>query len=74
MCDVPAGPCASLKTHALLWCLSFLLCAQHQNARNVLVSSDGACDCGMVAKLADLGLSRMIKQHATHRTTETVGE
>jgi hypothetical protein len=28
----------------------------------------------MVAKLADLGLSRAIKQHKTHRTTNTIGE
>ncbi|KAF6255835.1 kinase-like domain-containing protein [Scenedesmus sp. NREL 46B-D3] len=41
------------------------------NARNVLVrSADGG---GVVAKLADLGISRVIKQHSTHRTTNTVG-
>jgi serine/threonine protein kinase len=27
----------------------------------------------MVAKLSDLGLSRVVKQHSTHRTTNTVG-
>eukprot|EP00882_Tetradesmus_deserticola_P010854 GHRQ01011473.1.p4 GENE.GHRQ01011473.1~~GHRQ01011473.1.p4 ORF type:complete len:105 (+),score=50.45 GHRQ01011473.1:3-317(+) len=41
------------------------------NAHNVLVRS---CEAGGVAaKLADLGISRVIKQHATHRTTHTVG-
>jgi hypothetical protein len=28
----------------------------------------------MVAKLADLGLSRVLQQHKTHRNTQTVGE
>jgi hypothetical protein len=27
----------------------------------------------MVAKLADLGLSRAVKQNKTHRTTNTIG-
>lgn len=44
-----------------------------QNARNVLVSSSTTAQFGMVAKLADLGLSRVIKQHSTHRTTATYG-
>jgi hypothetical protein len=44
-----------------------------QNSRNVLVASSAAVECGMVAKLADLGLSRAIKQHKTHRTTNTIG-
>lgn len=43
-----------------------------QNARNVLVVSNGASACGMTAKVADLGLSRSIKQNS-HRTTNTVG-
>eukprot|EP00878_Enallax_costatus_P018455 GHUV01019427.1.p1 GENE.GHUV01019427.1~~GHUV01019427.1.p1 ORF type:complete len:578 (+),score=131.42 GHUV01019427.1:188-1921(+) len=43
------------------------------NARNVLVCSSDNAPAGMVAKLADLGLSRVIKQHKTHRTTQTVG-
>jgi hypothetical protein len=42
-----------------------------QNARNVLVRSSPSG--GVVAKLADLGISRVIKQHSTHRTTNTVG-
>jgi hypothetical protein len=42
-----------------------------QNARNVLVRSSASR--GVVAKLADLGISRIIKQHSTHRTTSTVG-
>ncbi|WIA37005.1 hypothetical protein OEZ86_008242 [Tetradesmus obliquus] len=42
------------------------------NARNVLVVSNGASACGMTAKVADLGLSRSIKQNS-HRTTNTVG-
>uniref|UniRef100_A0A383WBA4 Protein kinase domain-containing protein n=1 Tax=Tetradesmus obliquus TaxID=3088 RepID=A0A383WBA4_TETOB len=41
------------------------------NARNVLVRSSASG--GVVAKLADLGISRVIKQHSTHRTTNTVG-
>ncbi|KAF8065921.1 MRE11 [Scenedesmus sp. PABB004] len=46
------------------------------NARNVLCKRvpDGAC--GAVpyeVKISDLGLSRIIKQHSTHRTTNTVG-
>jgi hypothetical protein len=43
-----------------------------QNARNVLVASCSSMPAGVTAKLADLGLSRSIKQHATHRTTNTV--
>eukprot|EP00775_Hariotina_reticulata_P003757 gene3757-4016_t len=43
------------------------------NARNVLVSSTSTTPLGMVAKLSDLGLSRVVKQHSTHRTTNTVG-
>lgn len=43
-----------------------------QNARNVLVASDPSSACGLTAKLADLGLSRSIKLHATHHTTCTV--
>jgi hypothetical protein len=49
-------------------CLMF---AVLQNARNVLVRSSASG--GVVAKLADLGISRVIKQHSTHRTTNTVG-
>jgi len=44
-----------------------------QTARNVLVSSSSTAPHGLVAKLADLGLSRVIKMHKTHRTTNTVG-
>ncbi|WIA13815.1 hypothetical protein OEZ85_007362 [Tetradesmus obliquus] len=43
------------------------------NANNVLVSSCEASPNGLVAKLADLGLSRVINQHRTHRTTHTFG-
>eukprot|EP00879_Flechtneria_rotunda_P026893 GHRR01028733.1.p1 GENE.GHRR01028733.1~~GHRR01028733.1.p1 ORF type:complete len:480 (+),score=149.90 GHRR01028733.1:863-2302(+) len=43
------------------------------NARNVLVSSCPASETGMIAKLGDLGVSRAVKQHETHRTTRTVG-
>eukprot|EP00878_Enallax_costatus_P018623 GHUV01019614.1.p1 GENE.GHUV01019614.1~~GHUV01019614.1.p1 ORF type:complete len:911 (+),score=211.03 GHUV01019614.1:148-2880(+) len=43
------------------------------NARNVLVASSASSRTGLCAKLADLGLSRVIKQHQTHRTTNTVG-
>ena len=49
------------------------LFAAVQNARNVLVSSSSTAQFGVVAKLADLGLSRVIKQHSTHRTTATYG-
>jgi len=43
-----------------------------QNAHNVLVASSSVAHHGLVAKVADLGLSRVLKQHATHRTTQTV--
>ncbi|WIA36739.1 hypothetical protein OEZ86_008009 [Tetradesmus obliquus] len=43
------------------------------NSHNVLVSSGSTAQYGLVAKIADLGLSRVVKQHATHRTTRTVG-
>lgn len=43
------------------------------NARNVLVASSSTAPYGAVAKLADLGLSRVIRQQATHKTTNTVG-
>jgi hypothetical protein len=43
-----------------------------QNAHNVLVASSSVAPHGLVAKVADLGLSRVLKQHATHRTTRTV--
>jgi hypothetical protein len=54
----------------LVWSLA---CAVAVNARNVLVSSSSAAPYGAVAKLADLGLSRMIRRQATHKTTNTVG-
>jgi hypothetical protein len=44
-----------------------------QNAHNVLVASSPVARHGLVAKVADLGLSRVLKQQATHRTTSTVG-
>lgn len=43
-----------------------------QNAHNVLVASSSVARHGLVAKVADLGLSRVLKQQATHRTTGTV--
>jgi hypothetical protein len=43
-----------------------------QNAHNVLVASSPVACYGLVAKISDLGLSRVLKQHATHRTTHTV--
>eukprot|EP00775_Hariotina_reticulata_P003316 gene3316-3593_t len=43
------------------------------NARNVLVASSDKSSTGVVAKVSDLGLSRVIKHHETHRTTNTVG-
>jgi serine/threonine protein kinase len=49
-----------------------LLCCL-QNARNVLVASCSEAACGVQGKLADFGLSRSIKQHHTHRTTNTIG-
>lgn len=45
-----------------------------QNARNVLVASNSDAAGGVTAKLSDLGLSRSIKQHNTHRTTNTVSK
>lgn len=43
-----------------------------QNCHNVLVSSSSTARFGLVGKLSDFGLSRVIKQAATHRTTRTV--
>jgi hypothetical protein len=43
-----------------------------QNAHNVLVSSSSVARHGLVAKVADLGLSKILQQQATHRTTRTV--
>jgi serine/threonine protein kinase len=43
-----------------------------QNARNVLVASEPGAALGMAAKVADLGLSKVIK-HNSHHTTNTVG-
>jgi hypothetical protein len=45
-----------------------------QNAHNVLIASSPAAPGGLVAKIADLGLSRVLKQDATHRTTRTVSD
>jgi hypothetical protein len=53
-------------------CCCYGHCPLLQNARNVLVCSSRTAPHGLVAKLADLGLSRVIKQHSTHRTTNTV--
>jgi hypothetical protein len=55
----------------LHWTAMVMLCVP-QNARNVLVSSCAAEACGVQGKLADLGLSRTIRQQQTHRTTNTV--
>jgi hypothetical protein len=57
------------KDLVLLVCTLLLLL---QNARNVLVCSDGQASLGMTAKVADLGLSRVMQQNS-HRTTNTVG-
>lgn len=43
------------------------------NARNVLLSSSGVTALGVVAKLADLGLSRIVRSHKSHHSTNTVG-
>lgn len=66
------------KHHAAVWhSYSLPACTPAspnapQNARNVLVASDPSSACSLTAKLADLGLSRSIKLHATHHTTCTV--
>jgi hypothetical protein len=44
-----------------------------QNARNVLLSSSSVATLGVVAKLADLGLSRIVRSHRSHHSTNTVG-
>jgi serine/threonine protein kinase len=44
-----------------------------QNSRNVLVATDAASDAGTTAKIADLGISKAIAQHKTHRTTTNLG-
>lgn len=61
------------KLIALLLLLLLLLLRCLQNARNVLITSSSSSLGGYSAKLADLGLSRTIKQHTTHHTTCTVG-
>eukprot|EP00878_Enallax_costatus_P015115 GHUV01015827.1.p1 GENE.GHUV01015827.1~~GHUV01015827.1.p1 ORF type:complete len:582 (+),score=126.05 GHUV01015827.1:174-1748(+) len=43
------------------------------NARNVLVASNPSAPNGCTAKLADLGLARVMAKARTHRTTDTVG-
>ncbi|KAI8467040.1 MAG: kinase-like domain-containing protein [Monoraphidium minutum] len=42
-------------------------------AANVLLAASTAAPFGMVAKVADFGLSRMLKVGQTHRSTRTVG-
>ncbi|WIA28752.1 hypothetical protein OEZ86_011286 [Tetradesmus obliquus] len=43
------------------------------NCRNCLVASDPAASFGACAKVADLGVSRALQQHKTHRTTQNLG-
>jgi serine/threonine protein kinase len=43
------------------------------NAQNVLVASNAMAQTGMTAKLADLGLSRMLVQCKTHHSTNSMG-
>lgn len=43
-----------------------------QNANNVLVSSSDTSINGLVAKIADLGLSRIISQQKSFKITHTV--
>ncbi|KAF6262724.1 hypothetical protein COO60DRAFT_1674556 [Scenedesmus sp. NREL 46B-D3] len=43
------------------------------NSRNVLVATDSASEAGATAKIADLGISKAIAQHKTHRTTTNLG-
>jgi len=58
-CDVSAAAAAAAA-------------AAVQNARNVLVAGSSEASIGVQGKLADLGLSRSVTQHKTHRTTNTV--
>jgi hypothetical protein len=44
-----------------------------QNCRNCLVASDPTGKYGACAKIADLGVSRALQQHKTHRTTQNLG-
>lgn len=39
----------------------------------MLLSSSGVTALGVVAKLADLGLSRIVRNHRSHHSTNTVG-
>jgi hypothetical protein len=78
-CLLPAGNCSDPSIeHASrgadrddpgLPCMHMLLL---QNARNVLVASCSEAPLGVTGKIGDLGLSRSIKAHQTHRTTNTV--
>ena len=62
-----------LLAHVISQFIPHVRACAMQNARNVLVTTSGSSPCGYTAKLADLGLSRIIKQHNTHHTTCTVG-
>jgi serine/threonine protein kinase len=42
-------------------------------AANVLLASNSSAPFGLVAKVADFGLSRMLRFGQTHRSTRTVG-
>lgn len=57
----------------MFWFRVLLLLLLLQNARNVLLSSSAVAPLGVVAKLADLGLSRIVRSHRTHHSTNTVG-
>ncbi|KAF8066214.1 roco8 [Scenedesmus sp. PABB004] len=43
------------------------------NTRNVLVASNPVAQWGLVAKLSDLGCTRVVMQHSTHHTTNGMG-
>jgi hypothetical protein len=75
---------ALLVEHLLKWCcclayqLTLILTTLAwrlllQNCRNCLVASDPAAKYGACAKIADLGVSRALQQHKTHRTTQNLG-
>eukprot|EP00775_Hariotina_reticulata_P003313 gene3313-3589_t len=43
------------------------------NRHNVLVTADPGSPVGVMAKVADLGLARVVEEHKTHRTTGNLG-
>jgi len=70
---LPSAPSSLPPTHPSVWLCRAECVSANQNARNVLLSSSGVTALGVMAKLADLGLSRIVRSHRSHHSTNTVG-